>query len=133
MELRDRILYHQIHPLKLATDWGTAFGAAYLLWRHAPLPALLLGIIPSVVVSMVLVRWADLAPYRDSSFGRSLRHHMSPSVEGARLLGLVPFWGGAWQQRPVLMVSGVLWILGCWAWGLRPKASSDHPSMEDRG
>ena len=70
MTLNERALYHQIHPLKLATDWGTAFGAAFLFWQHRPGFAPLLGFIPSVVVSIVLITWIDLERYRDSSFGR---------------------------------------------------------------
>jgi hypothetical protein len=59
----DRILYHQIHPLKLFTDVVTAFGAAVLLWRHQLGAALALGFPPSFAVSAALIRWADLEPY----------------------------------------------------------------------
>jgi hypothetical protein len=34
MNLKEKCLYHQIHPLKLFTDIGAAFGSLYLLWRH---------------------------------------------------------------------------------------------------
>ena len=118
MNLRERALYHQIHPLKLATDWGTAFGAASLFWQHRPGLALVLGFVPSVLVTIVLIRWVDLEPYRDSAFGRYLGRHMSRRVEAARFLGLVPLWGGAWVHRPAIMVAGFAWILACWFWGL---------------
>jgi hypothetical protein len=34
MEFTERVLYHQIHPLKLLTDVSTAFIATALLWNH---------------------------------------------------------------------------------------------------
>jgi len=118
MDLRDRILYHQIHPLKLATDWGTAFGAAALFWQHRAAPAFALGLIPPVIVSLVLIRWGDLEPYRESRFGRYVARTMTRRVEGARLFGLLPFWGGAWVRRPDILGAGVAWICGCWLWGV---------------
>jgi hypothetical protein len=124
VNFEERVLYHQIHPLKLATDWLTAFGAASLFWQHRPGLAVLLVFMPSVVVSIVLVGWVDLERYRNSSFGRYVRRYMGRRVEAARFLGLTPFWGGAWAHRPMVMIAGVLWILGCWVWGLRDRAYS---------
>jgi len=34
METREKVLYHQIHPAKLLTDWGTLPIALYLLWQR---------------------------------------------------------------------------------------------------
>ena len=118
MDLRARLLYHQIHPLKLLTDWGTAAVAAYLLWGHRLGAALLVGLIPSIVVSALLVRWADLTPYEVSPFGRYVARHMTSAVEGIRFLGLAVAWAGAWAMRPPFIALGVAVILGAWAWGL---------------
>jgi hypothetical protein len=128
MQLGERVLYHQIHPLKLLTDVGAAIVATDLLWAHRPALALILGFVPSVVVSAALLRWADLEPYRRSPFGRYIRRFMTHRVELARLAGLVPLWGGAWLRRPAIIVAGAVWILGCWLWG--PSArSSDEPAV----
>jgi len=118
MNRRERLLYHQIHPGKLLADVATAAVAAALLWLHHPLPALVVGFVPSVIVSVVLVRWGDLEPYRNSRFGGYVRRFMTRGVELARLAGLIPLWGGAWARRPVIMVAGAAWILGCWLWGI---------------
>ena len=117
MDLRARLLYHQVHPLKLLTDWGTAVAAAYLLWGHRLGAALLVGLVPSIVVSVTLIRWADLAPYEASPFGRYLARHMTRAVEGVRFAGIAVVWGAAWAHRPLLMALGVALILGAWAWG----------------
>jgi hypothetical protein len=121
MQIRDRVLYHQIHPLKLITDVSTAIGAAALFWRHHLGAGLALGFLPSIVVSAGLIRWADLERYRSSAFGRYVAGFMTRGVELARLVGLLPLWIGAWRQSSVAVAAGVAWILGCWFWGaLRP-------------
>lgn len=119
MELHDRLLYHQIHPVKLVTDVGTAILAAVCFWRHEPLAGAVVGFLPSVLVTVVLVRWADLDRYAASPFGRYVRRFMSRRVEAARFAGLIPLWGGAWVHRPAAIGFGALWILSCWLCGLR--------------
>jgi hypothetical protein len=117
MSTADRLLYHQIHPLKLFTDVSTAAAACYLLWEHRVVAALLVGFLPSIVVSVLLVRWADLEPYRRSAFGRYVGRFMTRRVELARFAGLIPLWGGAWVRSLGLIVVGAAWIMGCWLWG----------------
>jgi hypothetical protein len=43
MDFQEKVLYHQIHPLKLATDIGVTPLALYFLWEHRVLPAVLVG------------------------------------------------------------------------------------------
>jgi hypothetical protein len=69
MELQEKYLYHQIHPLKLLTDWGTGILALYPLWQHNLLPALMIALIPPPIASFLLIRFAGLEKYRNSSFG----------------------------------------------------------------
>ena len=118
LELRDRLLYHQIHPVKLAVDWTTAFGASALFWQHREGSALLLGFVPSIATSVVLVNRVNLERLRNSALGAYVGRFMTRRVEAARFLGLVPLWGGAWRHAPWVMASGVTWIVACWAWGL---------------
>jgi hypothetical protein len=119
MQFAERVLYHQIHPLKLFTDWSTAFIAAALLWNHRFGEAMVVGFVPSIVVTTVLLRWADLERYRASPFGRYVSGFMTRRVEAARFAGLLPLWLGAWYRSPIAMIAGVVWIVGCWLWGLR--------------
>ena len=98
MTRQERLLYHQIHPLKLLTDWSTAAVAAVLLWRHQLVAALLIGFLPSILVSLLLIRYSELEPYRTSAFGRYIAHHMTRAVEAGRFVGLALAWDGAWPQ-----------------------------------
>lgn len=122
MDRAERLLYHQIHPLKLLTDVTTAIVAADLLWVHQLALALIVGFVPSIVVSAALLRWADLEPYRRSAFGRYVRRFMTRRVELARFAGLIPLWGGAWARRSIIVGVGVAWILACWLWGIVARA-----------
>jgi hypothetical protein len=124
MELRERVLYHQIHPLKLATDWATAIVAAVLLWRHRLVPALAVGFLPSVLVSVLLIRGADLRAQRDSAPGRYVAGWMTRGVEAARFGGLAIGWAGAWAHRAALVALGVVAIVGCWLGGLLRRTTS---------
>jgi hypothetical protein len=72
VEFADKALYHQIHPAKLLTDWATAFVAAYLLWEHALVAGLIVGFIPSVVASALVIRFADLERLKASGIRRLL-------------------------------------------------------------
>jgi hypothetical protein len=119
MQLEERLLYHQIHPLKLLTDVSTAVAAAALFWGHRPVMAFAIGLLPSAAMTVALIQFADLERYRSSPFGRYVHRFMTRTVEVARLAGLLPFWGGAWLHRPTVMGIGVGWILGCWLLGLR--------------
>jgi len=118
MELRERVLYHQVHPLKLATDWLTAAVAAVFLWKHRLAWALIVGLAPAVVVSALLIRFADLTAYRGSRLGRYVAGFMTRKVELCRFAGLAIAWGGAWLRLVPLLAAGVALILACWASGL---------------
>ena len=57
MDFREKKLYHQIHPLKLATDIGVTPLALYFVWEHRVLPGLLVGFVPSLLVSLAMLKW----------------------------------------------------------------------------
>jgi hypothetical protein len=118
MTFREKALYHQIHPLKLATDWGTGAIAFYLLWRHRLWPALLVMFVPAVVVSAALIRWVDLEPYQRSAFGRYVARSMTPAMQGFRLAGNGIMMLGAWYRRPEWLAGGLLVILFGWLRGI---------------
>ena len=54
---REKILYRQIHPLKLLTDWSAGFAAFPLFWRHRVRAALLLISVPPILTSVLILRY----------------------------------------------------------------------------
>lgn len=122
MYARERQIYHQIHPFKLATDVVSALAAAAFFWQHSLAIALGVGLLPPIVASALVLRFANLDRYRDSRIGAYIGRNMTRRVEVARLAGLLPLWGGAWLQRGFLIAAGIVWILLCWLWCFRPPA-----------
>lgn len=124
MTQREKRLYHQIHPVKLATDFGTAFVATVLLWTHDLILAIVVGVIPSIIVSVVIVTAADLEQRKASSFGRYTKEYMdSRIVDGVRLTGFLIMAIGGWWHLVWGILFGFLVVVICWTRGLIfPKA-----------
>lgn len=118
MNSAEKRLYHQIHPAKLLTDWSMMALALYLLWRRRWRLALIVTFVPSIIASYWLIRYADLAPYKESPFGHYVARSMTRSMEGVRFAGAGLMMLGAWQRRPWLLPVGLLIILAGWLRGL---------------
>ena len=120
MTLKEKALYHQIHPAKLATDIVAAIVSLYLLWQHQIVASLAVHFLPPLAASWVLMRYADLAPLQQSTFGRYIGQHMTRTIEAVRLLGDVATLLGAWYHDALLIAGGVIVIVGAWCNGLIP-------------
>lgn len=118
MDARERVLYNQVHPVKLATDVSAAVVSLYLFWTHDLVSGLIVHVVPSVVVSAVLIRYVNLDWIRDAAVGRYLRRHMTAAVQGIRLAGDVITVVGAWYQNLAVIVLGVAAIAAAWFHGL---------------
>lgn len=121
MDFKEKKLYHQIHPSKLMTDWITGIAALYLLWHQLLGIALAVMFIPSIVITIWLMKYANLEKMKTSSFGMYIRRHMTKSMEAVRFLGFAIAIGGAWLHVIVLIVCGVAIILFGWLRGLLGK------------
>jgi hypothetical protein len=120
MTLKEKALYHQIHPLKLSTDILAAVVSLYLFWLHQPLPALLLHFGPPVIASALLIRYADLEPLKESAFGHYVGRSMTRTIEIIRLFGDLVMILGAWLHDGLLISAGLLIVVGGWCNGLLP-------------
>ena len=61
----EKVLYHQIHPVKLTVDIGLTPVALYFFWIHWLLLALVVSLVPSIVASALIVRFVDLTKYAE--------------------------------------------------------------------
>jgi hypothetical protein len=122
MTLQEKILYHQIHPLKLAADIGCEPVSLYFFWRHNLLLGLIAHFAPPVAASLWLIARANLEAYKDSVGGAFLRRHMTRTVEAIRLLGDLLMAVGAWVHLSSLIALGVAIIVLAWASGLMRQA-----------
>jgi hypothetical protein len=119
MNFRERKLYHQIHPLKLATDIGVTPISLYFLWRHWIAPAIVIGFVPPVAVSVTMMIWPpDLERLKRSVLGQYISKYMTPTVEVIRFLSLVPMAWGAWIHNFWVIVLGLVILLLAWCSGV---------------
>jgi hypothetical protein len=122
MTLQEKILYHQIHPLKLAADIGSEPVSLYLFWRHNLFLGLATHFVPPIAASLWLIARADLEAYKNSAGGAFLRRHMTRTVEAIRLLGDLLMALGAWIRRPSIIAIGLAIVVLAWGSGFMRKA-----------
>jgi hypothetical protein len=118
MTREEKVLYHQIHPLKLLTDCTAGFAALPLLWRRRLGAALLVMLVPPVLVSALIIRYVDLEPYKRSAFGRYVEEYMTTEMQGVRLAGYLIMSLGAWHRRLWPLPLGFLVVLFGWFRGM---------------
>jgi hypothetical protein len=124
MRLEEKILYHQIHPLKLFVDIGCEPVSLYLFWQHSFLLGLATHFIPPVATSLFLIRYGNLEAYKNSRAGAYLRRNMTRGVEGVRLFGDIVMVLGAWFRHPSWIALGLMVIILAWCAGLISKRPS---------
>src|SRR5512138_3189757 len=114
MTVEEKILYHQIHPLKLGVDIATSLLTTYFAWQHNIVWFLVLFLLPSIVATMALIKFADLERLRTSSFGKYIEKYMTRRVEVIRFAGQMIMWVSAWFHLPILIAIGASVIIAGW-------------------
>lgn len=127
LTLREKALYHQVHPLKLGTDITAAVVSTYYFWQHSLVLGLLTGFVPPIVISSLMLATLDFSRIRDSAIGRYLKRSMTRAMEAVRLAGTLPMALGAWYHLPWLIALGLPIVLFGWLRGLffQGKAHTD--------
>ena len=118
LSLKEKILYHQIHPLKLAADIGCEPVSLYYFWRHNLLLGLATHFLPPIAASLLLIRYANFEAYKNSKAGAYLRRHMTEPVQTVRFVGDLAMVFGAWFHQIVWIAVAVVVIIGAWCAGL---------------
>src|SRR6516164_7789422 len=98
MNQKEKILFHQVHPAKLATDIVAAIISLYFLWQHELVIGLLTHFAPPPIASAVVIRFADLEGYKTSRLGAYLVRYMTPAAQAARLAGDLITVIAVWYQ-----------------------------------
>jgi hypothetical protein len=124
MTPQEKILYHQIHAAKLLTDWSTGLLALYFFWRHDFVAAVMTALIPAMVVSSLLIKFANLERQRASRFGHYVQRYMTRTMEALRLVGYIIMAAGAWYHALFFIGLGLLIVLGAWLNGVASGQSS---------
>ena len=116
--LQEKNLYQQIHPVRLITDWSAGIGACYLFWIQELWFGVALGFLPSLVISLLVFRFADLEKIKNSKFGAYFQRTYNKTADLIRFAGFVILAGASWWHIVPAMVLGFLIIIGTWTYGL---------------
>jgi hypothetical protein len=122
--LKEKALYHQISPWKLAADIGCEPVSLYFFWQHSLALGFVTHFLPPIVASALLLRYGNFEAYKSSAAGAYLLRHMTRTVELVRLAGDVAMMFGAWFHEPWLIAFGVAVIVVAWSSGLLRKQRS---------
>ena len=117
MNFADKVLYHQIHPLKLGTDILASLVSLYFFWQHRLVVGLLLHLAPPLIASVVIIYMVDLEPQRQSTFGQYVKKMMTHKIEAIRLGGDVVMVLGAWSRSLPLIGVGLAIVIAGWLSG----------------
>jgi hypothetical protein len=117
MDYKEKLLYQEIHPAKLAADITGSVISTYLMWRRKFGPAMLSAFVPAMPGSALVLRFADLERRKQSPFGHYIRQFMNQRIRAWRFAGQVVMWVGAWYHQFWLIPAGVGVVITAWMSG----------------
>jgi len=118
MNIIDKTLYHQIHPFKMVTDVISAFIAVYLLWLHMIVEGLIVAFIPSLMISLFMLKLMDFEKQKQSKFGKYVKKYMSRGTDTIRSIAFFVMLAGGWFHFAWVIAFGFLIIILTWMNGL---------------
>ena len=118
MLFREKSLYHQIHPLKLAADILSEPVSLYLLWQHNLLWGLASHFFPPILASALVMSFVDLSYLKASRLGVYISKHMTRKVELARFVGDLVMVACAWEHQLAGIAVGLGIVIAAWTTGL---------------
>ena len=97
MNRHDRIVLHQLHPLKLATDILVTVPSTLLIWHHRLALGVLSAFVPAVLISLLLLQTSAFAPRLNrlaaTRWGAAGLLGMTDTMQCVRLVGLAVVGG----------------------------------------
>ena len=118
MTFDERVLYHQVHPLKLLADISTAVASLWLLAEHRVLLGLVIMLLPPALVSAIVISTGDLESIKNSEVGRYLLQYMTSAATALRLTGMLIMSVGAWHRQWLWVLAGLSVVVYAWTRGL---------------
>jgi hypothetical protein len=126
MRLADKVLVHQVHPLKIGADAMAAVVSDILLWTARPKTALAVKIVLPVAGSLVVFGIANLDALASTRQGAYALQHMPNSAQAVRLagdalMGRASLPAPCWCHRPttrypVPASTTSAWMAARWCW-----------------
>jgi hypothetical protein len=123
-----KLLVHQVHPIKLSADITASLLSLILLWQGRRRTAMAVHFALPALGSAVVLTTADLPRLAASPAGRYVQHHMPPVAQALRLVGDAVTVAGARQRRFGVIVAGLAIVVVGWSHGLLPTGAAQSRS-----
>lgn len=120
MTLAERLLYHQIHPLKVGTVVVAGMLSLALLWQRSLRAGFYVVTVPPATASAVIVTAANLEPYRSSPAGAYLRTYITPLAHLVRYASFGVMMAASWRRNVLSLGVGSGGLAVSWLYGLLP-------------
>lgn len=114
MNFSEKKIYHQIHPLKLATDIFASVASLYLFWFHYFWTAIIIHILLPVLGSFFVIKYANLEKLKNSTLGKYVKKYMTVKIEVLRLIGDIFTIFGAWNRQWQIIILGIAIVIAAW-------------------
>ena len=94
--LREKLLYQQLHPIKLGADAAALFIAAVLLWEQHLLRALVVAAALPLGASLVMLSSTAEETWARLRSGQHERLAVTAAIVCIRVAAMFAIWAGAW-------------------------------------
>jgi hypothetical protein len=74
-------------------------------------------VVPAILGSALVLRFADLERLKHSRFGRYIHQFMTGRIDAWRFGGQVVMWVGAWYHQFWLIGAGIATVIAAWMSG----------------
>jgi hypothetical protein len=123
MQLAEKVLVHQVHPVKVGADVTASAISNRLFWNERPKAALAVRVLLPLAGSAAVLGRADLDALAKTRRGEYVLAHMPPSAQAVRLAGDGLMGLGASRRNVALMLTGAAVIAAGWAHAAWPRRS----------
>jgi hypothetical protein len=100
------------------TDVVAAFVAVYLIWLHLIVEGLVVAFIPSIFISLFMIKTMDFDKQKNSRLGKYMKRYMGRGADTARSIGFLVMLVAGWFHFAWLIALGFLVIIAVWMNGL---------------
>ncbi len=122
MDLKERKLLLQTHPLKIFVDWTTRYASLYFLWDHKIGLTLLIMLGPSILASYFILKYIDISALKDTAYGKIVPTLMTTKLEILRSVIFIVAVAGAWLQNLMLIMVSLMIVIFIWVIGFSIQA-----------
>lgn len=127
--MKDKIYYHQIHPLKFLIDIVSSLIAFTFLWQGNTLMGLIVGLFPTFIISAILLFFTFPSFKRKVTLSQ-LHAYLSWKTQLVRTGGFILVAIGIEQKDYVLMLSGLFFLIPSWIWVIGLYLQTRHTTTQ---